>query len=243
MRIDDSIDVDATVNNGDYEPMKTVDYLDDNQPSKKAQKRRNVWKWLKFPIYVAFGFGAAFLLFRSYGIYQQFFASAGLRTIGGVCTALKPFPFAGWLLQAGCDTISQVIVATIALITLIALTILMSIPLMLFFDPGAIEGMIHQLRDNKRDHQPISVSSGDDEQVRVLAQRYQSLPKGALRTLNVLSVAAFVLEAFIVYSVRGKDTSIIVVLIDSIGFELLLTAFFMFRNAFLSKPKTVRVID
>jgi len=239
MRIDDSIDVDANVKTGDY-TMKEIDYLDDSQPAKKAQQRRNIWKLLKYPVYAAFGFGAAFLLFRSYGIYQTFFANAGLKTIGNVCTALQPFPGLGWILSAGCGTISQVIVATVSLITLIALTIIMSIPLLLYFDSDSIESMVYQLRGNQKDHQAIQVQSGDNHEIHQLVSRHKTLPDKAIRTLNILAVVAFFVEGMIVYFVRGWDASIFVVLIDSLGFDLLLTSFFMFRNAFLSKPKNIK---
>lgn len=220
---------------------QATDYLAD-KPN-QARKKGNMWKMLKLPVYAAFGICAAFLLYRSFGIYQTFFQQAGLRTIGGVCTALTPFPFFGWALQAGCDTISSVVVSSIALVTLIALTALMSIPVLLHFNPTAIEGMVDQLRANHKEHPTIALHSDDGHEIRQLAQRHQALPDKALKTLMLLSVAAFIAEAAIVYFVRGKDASIIVVLVDSLGFELLLIAFFSFRNAFLSKPKQVRVIQ
>ncbi|HIK14599.1 MAG TPA: hypothetical protein IGS53_04810 [Leptolyngbyaceae cyanobacterium M33_DOE_097] len=229
-------------------PMKSaigeqVNYLSDDPKAKRIQKRRSLWRLIKLPVYGAFAICGAFLLFRSFGIYQVFFSNAGLRTIGGVCSALQPFPLLGWVLSAGCDTVSRVIVGSIALVTLIALTALMSIPVLLYFDPAAIEGMVHQLRDNRKEHQAIALYTDDGQEVQNLVQRHKKLPDKALRTLALLSVVAFLVEAAIVYFVRGPKASIITVLIDSLGLEMLLIAFFSFRNAFLSKPKQARVVD
>lgn len=224
-------------------PAETKDYLADRPQKTSAAKRRNFWKLIKFPVFAAFGLLGLFLLFRSFNLYQAFFTQAGLRTIGGACTALQPFPLIGWVLQAGCDNISRFMVSSIALVTLIGLTCLMSIPVLVAFCPEAIESMVEQLRGNKREFQAISANSDDGVEVQTLVRRHQKLPDNALRSLALLSVGAFLIEAGMVYFVRGPKASIFDVLIDSLGMEALLIAFFVFRNAFLSKPKQTRVVD
>jgi len=211
-----------------------TDYLSDRN---LQTKKKAFWSVLKFPVYAGFGFTGVFLLYRAYGLYQTAFQKWGLSTVGTVCGTQNHIPFVGDFIAGGCHGLAELIIGAIALVVLIALTIVESIPTLVYFHVPAIEGMILQLRDNVASYVPIGGEQGDTPEVEALITRHKRISETGLKTLLIFSIAAFVAEALIVWVARGQNAPLMSVLIDSLAFEALLAGLLAFRNAFRSKPQ------
>lgn len=211
---------------------------------KAARKMKNVWGLLKWPVYAAFGFGGGYILYRSYGLYTVAFQKWGLSAIGHSCQSFDWLPLLGGLVSGGCLNVAKLIIGGIAIVSLLALSILMSIPVLLYFSPSSIEGMVHQVRRNERQHAPLQGEASDTGEVKYLIRRHRSINRNTLRTLLALAVAASCLEMGIVWVARGGRADVLTVMIDSFGLEMLLAGFFIFKNAFrATPPKKVMDVD
>jgi len=220
-------------------PMKsaqpsTIDYLD--QPTGTA--RRGGLSALRYPVYAAAGMVGGFLLYRSTGLYQVAFEKWGLGGIANACPQLSATPIIGGLLAGGCGqgaaTIAGLIVATV----LFTVTILQSLPTLLYFHPKAISGMVTQLRQNRKGRPLLAAESGDTEEIKSLINRHNNLSDKQLRTLLLFSLAAFWAEYLIVRTARGDAGSVTAALVDSLGFDILLVATLAFAGIFRPQSTT-----
>ena len=106
--------------------------------------------WLRYPVYATAGMAGMFLLYRSLGLYQTAFADWGLGQIAAVCGPMAGTPLIGGLIAGGCGQIAGVVTGLIVLMVLLVLTILQSLPTLLWFHPQTITRMVDQLRANRR---------------------------------------------------------------------------------------------
>lgn len=223
----------------------TKDYLSDDNDSGRGsgrsntKKKGNGWSWVKYPVYAGFGLAAALLIYRSLGIYRIAFNRFGLDSIGNSCDQFSIVPFIGSAINFGCVNFAWLIVGTVSLFVLAALTLLQSIPTLIYFHDTSIVGMIDQLRYNRKTFSRISTESGDTQEIQSLVDRYNNLAEWQLKTLLILSVLAFAAEAYIVWTARNGRSDLTSVLIDSLAFEVLLFAFLSFKNVFRPIPKRV----
>ena len=200
--------------------------------------RRGGMSALRYPVYVCSGLVGGFLLYRSTGLYEIAFGKWGLDSIATTCPQLATTPIIGGLLAGGCTqgaaTIAGLIVATV----LFTLTILQSLPTLLYFHPKAISGMVSQLRANRKGRPLLAAESGDTEEIKTLINRHNNLSDKQLRTLLVFSLAAFWAEFFIVRTARGDAGSLGAALVDSLGFDILLVATLAFSGIFRPQSTT-----
>lgn len=203
-----------------------IDYLD--QPT----RRRGGMAALRYPVYICSGLVGGFLLYRSTGLYQVAFEKWGLDGLANACPQMATTPIIGGLLAGGCGqgaaTIAGLIVATV----LFTLTIVQSLPTLLYFHPKVISDMVTQLRQNRKGRTLLSAESGDTEEIRALVERHNNLSDRQLRTLLIFSVAAFALEFWIVRTARGEGSTVGAALVDSLGFDVLTIATLAFSGIF-----------
>jgi len=220
-------------------PMKsaqpsTIDYLD--QPTGTA--RRGGLSALRYPVYICSGLVGGFLLYRSTGLYQISFGKWGLASIANACPQLATTPIIGGLLAGGCTQGAAVIAGLIVATVLFTVTILQSLPTLLWFHPKAISGMVTQLRQNRKGRPLLSSESGDTEEIKSLINRHNNLSDKQLRTLLVFSLAAFWAEYLIVRTARGDAGTLGAALVDSLGFDVLLVATLAFSGIFRPQSTT-----
>ena len=194
--------------------------------------------WLRYPVYACAGLVGTFLLYRSLGLYQTAFAAWGLGQIAAVCGPMGATPLIGGLVADGCGQIAGVVTGLIVLMVLLVLTILQSLPTLLYFHPKAIAGMVQQLRLNRKGRSLLAAESGDTDEIRALVNRHNHLSDRQLRTLLVFSVAAFAVEFWIIRTARGADSSVIAALVDSLGFDVLTVATLAFAGIFRPQSAT-----
>ena len=200
--------------------------------------RRGGMSALRYPVYICSGLVGGFLLYRSTGLYQVAFEKWGLGGIANACPQMATTPIIGGLLAGGCGQGAAVIAGLIVATVLFTLTILQSLPTLLFFHPKAISGMVSQLRANRRGRSLLSAESGDTEEIRSLIERHNSLSDRQLRTLLIFSVAAFALEFWIVRTARGTGSTVGAALVDSLGFDALTIATLAFSGIFRPQSTT-----
>ena len=194
--------------------------------------RRGGMSALRYPVYICSGLVGGFLLYRSTGLYEIAFEKWGLGGIANACPQMATTPIIGGLLAGGCGqgaaTIAGLIVATV----LFTLTIVQSLPTLLYFHPKAISGMVTQLRINRKGRPLLAAESGDTEEIKSLINRHNHLSDRQLRTLLIFSVAAFALEFWIVRTARGTGSTVGAALVDSLGFDVLTIATLAFSGIF-----------
>lgn len=210
----------------------TIDYLD--QPT----RRRGGLAALRYPVYVCSGLVGGFLLYRSTGLYEIAFGKWGLDRIANTCPQLSATPIIGGLLAGGCVQGAAVIAGLIVAVVLFTLTILQTLPTLLYFHPKAISGMVTQLRQNRKGRPLLAAESGDTEEIKSLINRHNNLSDKQLRTLLIFSLAAFWAEFLIVRTARGDAGSLGAALVDSLGFDLLTIATLAFAGIFRPQSTT-----
>ena len=203
------------------------------QEFKSAAPRKQVGlSWVKWPVYVASGMVGTFLLYRALGLYQAAFASWGISRISGVCVQFVAAPLIGGFLRGFCNLTASVLVGLLPVVVLIVLTILQSLPTGLYFHPRVIEGMISHLRGQQRNRNLLAAESNDSGEIKRLVDRHNKLSAEQLRTILLFSVAAFVVEAWIVWVARGGEASMTAALVDSLALDALIGATFAFAGVF-----------
>ena len=213
-----------------------IDYLD--QPT-AAARRGGGLSWLRYPVYTAAGLVGGFLLYRSADLYVSAFGKWGLDSIAtDTCPQLATTPIIGGLLAGGCTQGAAVITGLIVTVVLFTLTAVQALPTALYFYPRAISGMVTQLRANRRGRSLLAAESGDTEEIKTLITRHNSLSDQQLRTLLLFSLASFWAEFVIVRTARGDAGSLGAALVDSLGFDVLLVATFVFAGVFRAQPST-----
>jgi hypothetical protein len=197
--------------------------------------------WLRYPVYATAGMAGMFLLYRSLGLYQAAFADWGLGQIAAVCGPMAGTPLIGGLIAGGCGQIAGIVTGLIVLMVLLVLTILQSMPTLLWFHPQTITRMVDQLRANRRYRKTLATDGSDSAEVRTLVTRHNSISSDKnLRTLMVFSVLAFALEGWIIWTARQGTASLTAVLVDSLAFECLVTAALSFAAVFRPVPQSGR---
>lgn len=220
------------------EPTKSAaprDYFNDEPRKKKAGLR-----WLIYPIYFTSGVIGLFLLYRSFGLYQLAFSRWGVWSISDSCSALNAIPLAGGWIASGCGLLGRFVVGTIALLSLISLTGLQSLPTLLYFHPASISAMVDQLRSNLRNRPALMPEGSDNAEIETLVKRHNQLGDKGLRTLLLFSVGAFAAEGFIIWSARNGRADMTSVLVDSLAFELLVAGTLAFAGVFRPRPRKSR---
>jgi hypothetical protein len=213
------------------------------QEFKSAAPRKQVGlSWVKWPVYVASGMVGMFLLYRALGLYNAAFASWGIARISGVCVQFVAAPLIGGFLRWFCNLTASVLVGLLPVVVLIVLTILQSLPTGLYFHPRVIEGMISHLRGQQRNRNLLAAESNDSGEIKHLVERHNKLKLSAeqLRTILLFSVAAFVVEAWIVWVARGGEASMTAALVDSLALDALIGATFAFAGVFGGGKKSNR---
>lgn len=197
--------------------------------------------WLRYPVYATAGLAGAFLMYRSLGLYQDAFNAWSLGQIAAACGPMAGTPIIGGLIAGGCTQGAAIITGLIVLMVLIVLTILQSLPTLLWFHPRTITRMVDQLRANRRYRKTLTTDGSDSAEVRVLVTRHNSISSDKnLRTLLVFSVLAFALEGWIIWTARQGTADLVAVLVDSLAFECLVTATLSFAAVFRPVPQSGR---
>lgn len=202
-----------------------------------APRNQGGLSWIKWPVYVASGMVGAFLLYRALGLYQAAFASWGVDRIGGVCVQFSSAPLVGGILRGLCNQAAAILAGLIAVVVLIVLTILQSLPTGLYFHPRIIEGMVSHLRGQQRSRTLLAAESNDSGEIKRLVDRHNRLSAEQLRTILIFSVAAFAVEAWIVWVARGGEASMTAALVDSLALDALIGATFAFAGVFSGGKK------
>ena len=197
--------------------------------------------WLRYPVYATAGLAGAFLMYRSLGLYQDAFSAWNLGGISAACGPMAGTPLIGGLIAGGCGQIAAAISGLIVLMVLVVLTILQSLPTLLWFHPRTITRMVDQLRANRRYRRHLTTEGSDSDEVKALVTRHNSISSDKnLRTLLVFSVLAFALEGWIIWTARQGTADLTAVLVDSLAFEGLVTAVLSFAAVFRPVPQSGR---
>lgn len=215
-------------------PSKSRDYV---AMSEKNDKKKKSWLlMIRWPVYFALGMAMAFILYRSFGVYQIAFRNMGLGAIEKTCDVLTNAPFVGWLVFAGCANVARFLIGFLALFSLAACTILQSLVTLSYFSQGGIAGIVTQLRANLKGAKPLSHETSDTPEIKTLVERHNSISEKAFMKLLILSIVGFVAEAIIVFIARGAGANLWTVFVDTFGFEVLLLIMLFFGSVFQGDP-------
>jgi hypothetical protein len=205
--------------------------------AESKEKRKKSWLLIiRWPVYFALGMGMAFILYRSFGVYQIAFQKMGLGYIANSCNGLTIAPFIGAFLSGGCSFLARLICGLLALFALAACTILQSLVTLSYFSQGGIAGIVTQLRANLRGLKPLSHDTADTEEIKTLVERHNRISEKTFGKLLILSVIGFIAEAIIVFIARGAGADLWTVAVDTFGFEILLVIFLFFQSIFQGDP-------
>lgn len=207
----------------------------------KATKKGSNAVWMFFKWFII-GVGVAIaiaLLFRSFGIYQIAFDKFGITSFGNVCRPFRVIPWIGGWVFDTCGWLVDLLVGSLAFLVLLMLTILQSIPTLLYTYDKAISGMVEQIRHNRKMASKLSKESGDNEEIETLIDWHNSIGEKHLKTFMIISVIAFAAEAFIIWEARNGRADIISILIDALAFDALLFFLVSWNNLFRPIPKRV----
>lgn len=199
-------------------------------------KKKDWWKSIRYILYFCSGVMGVVLLVRSFLIYKIAFEKWGLFTQQNACEPLGGVWLIGQNLSWLCDVVTSTATAIAPYAALLGLTILQSIATFLIFSPGAIAGMVEQLRRNNTRRDKLDAYTTDDAETARLVKRHAKVQEQNLRTLLVFSVLAFIAEAFIVWTARDGQAEIIDILVDSLAFDALVAFVLILRNLFKAKP-------
>ena len=218
----------------------TTDHVG-NQERAEAEKKKDWWKPIRYVLYFCSGVVGIVLLVRSLAIYKIAFEKWGIFTQQNACQPLGGVWMIGGNLAWLCDVIATTATAIAPYAALAGLTILQSIATFLIFSPGAIAGMVEQLRRNNSRRDKLEMHTTDDAETARLVKRHAKVQEQNLRTLLIFSVVAFIAEAFIVWTARDGQAEVIDILIDSLAFDALVAFVLILRNLFKAKaPKNAK---
>lgn len=182
-----------------------------------------------------------FLLLRAHSLYEIAFERWGLGQLGNTCWAFNVIPFLGGPFANACTTISQFIRGLLPFLVLILLTVFQGLITFGLLHPAGIRAIVSQMRWNRKQNQELQKEQGDGKGAEFLINRHNRLSEETLRNLLILSTAAFIAEAFIIWTARSGRSDLGSVLADALGFDLVLAGTLMIRNVFAGKPpKQVR---
>jgi len=212
---------------------KTPDYANGEGMGDDAKKKRNFWKPVKYILYFVCGVMAARLLVRALSQYLIAFEKWGLfENSETACRAISGVWIVGGFLQELCFNLASTAAAILPYAALVGLTIMQSIATLLVFCPGAIEGMVLQLRANMAKFSHLGAETTDTEEIGRLVKRHKKAQENNLKTLLAFSILAFIAEAFIIWVARDGQAEILDVLVDSLAFDALFAFVLILNNLF-----------
>jgi hypothetical protein len=185
-----------------------------------------------------FGLLGGLLLFRSFGIYQDAFRRLFGGMGEGVCGWFGAIPFVGGIVSQGCNWVYLIALILVPLITLALLTTLQAAPTLLYFHGQSIAQMVAQMRDKQKGSGELNHAAGDTDEVKFLVDRHNSLNKTALKALVIVGAIAFIAEGVIVWYARNGRADWGTILIDTLGFDILLVSYLVLNNILTTQAAT-----
>lgn len=216
-----------------YSDKKTPDYVNGEGMADDSKKKRNFWKPVKYIMYFVCGVMGARLLVRSLSNYLITFGKWGLfDNSETACRAISGVWVVGGFLQTLCFNLASTAASLLPYAALIGLTILQSIATLLVFCPGAIEGMVLQLRANMAKFSRLGAETTDTGEIARLVKQHKKAQENNLKTLLAFSILAFIAEAFIIWVARDGQAELFDVLVDSLAFDALFAFVLILSNLF-----------